>query len=60
MRYTKPSALKIGHGLNKCCQILKGEACQREDDLKVKQLDAFQQAMNSSLHVEISSTAIHR
>lgn len=59
MLYGIPSlALKIGHGLNKCCTILIGEAAENDNEREKLQLKSFQDVMESNWSVEISSNAL--
>jgi hypothetical protein len=57
--YSTPSlALKIGHRLKKCCLILKAEALQQEDQVKLEAANGFYSLLEIDWKHHVSSNAL--
>jgi hypothetical protein len=58
-KYSSPSlALKVGHYLKRCCNLLKGEALQAQDSLKASQVDQFKTLLELNWESDVSANAL--
>jgi hypothetical protein len=58
-KYSTPSlALKVGHYLKKCCNLLKGEALQTRDDRKASLADQFRTLLELNWESDVSANAL--